>query len=50
MNWGSVLTTGGDLVFMGGTNDRMFQRSMPAAATSWEDEDQLQDHGAAVLL
>ena len=25
MNWGSVLTTGGDLVFMGGTNDRMFR-------------------------
>jgi alcohol dehydrogenase (cytochrome c) len=25
MNWGSVLTTGGGLVFMGGTNDRMFR-------------------------
>ena len=25
MNWGSVLTTAGSLVFMGGTNDRMFR-------------------------
>ena len=25
MNWGSVLTTGGGLVFNGGTNDRMFR-------------------------
>jgi alcohol dehydrogenase (cytochrome c) len=25
MNWGPVLTTAGDLVFMGGTNDRMFR-------------------------
>ncbi len=25
MNWGSVLTTAGGLVFMGGTNDRMFR-------------------------
>ncbi|MGH6895701.1 MAG: PQQ-dependent dehydrogenase, methanol/ethanol family [Geminicoccaceae bacterium] len=25
MNWGSILTTGGGLVFNGGTNDRMFR-------------------------
>ena len=25
MNWGSVLATAGNLVFMGGTNDRMFR-------------------------
>ena len=25
MNWGSVLTTGGGLLFAGGTNDRMFR-------------------------
>lgn len=25
MNWGSVLTTAGDLVFSGGTNDREFR-------------------------
>jgi alcohol dehydrogenase (cytochrome c) len=25
MNWGPVLTTGGNLVFLGGTNDRMFR-------------------------
>jgi alcohol dehydrogenase (cytochrome c) len=25
MNWGPVLTTGGDLVFVGGTNDRYFR-------------------------
>jgi alcohol dehydrogenase (cytochrome c) len=25
MNWGSVLTTAGDLVFAGGTNDRQFR-------------------------
>ena len=25
MNWGSVLTTAGNLVFLGGTNDRMFR-------------------------
>ncbi len=25
MNWGSVLTTAGDLLFMGGTNDRYFR-------------------------
>jgi len=25
MNWGPVLTTGGGLVFLGGTNDRMFR-------------------------
>ena len=25
MNWGSILTTGGGLVFTGGTNDRMFR-------------------------
>jgi alcohol dehydrogenase (cytochrome c) len=25
MNWGSVLTTASDLIFMGGTNDRMFR-------------------------
>ena len=25
MNWGSLLTTGGGLVFNGGTNDRMFR-------------------------
>jgi len=25
MNWGSVLTTAGDVVFAGGTNDRQFR-------------------------
>ena len=45
MNWGSVLTTGGDLVFMGGTNDRMF-RAFDARTGRHpvEGEDQLRDH------
>ena len=48
MNWGSLLTTGGGLVFNGGTNDRMF-RAFDARSGEqlWSFKTNL-DHGAAV--
>ena len=51
MNWGSVLTTGGGLVFKGGTNDRMFRAfDARTGEHAVAVQDQLRDHGAAVVL
>ena len=51
MIWGSVLTTGGGLVFVGGTNDRKF-RALDAKTGQvlWEIDDQLRHYRSAVLL
>ena len=48
MNWGSLLTTGGGLVFNGGTNDRMFRAFDARIGEQLWQFGQLGDHGAAV--
>ena len=49
MNWGSLLTTGGGLVFNGGTNDRMFRAFDARSGDSCGRSRPTWDHGAAVL-
>ena len=50
MNWGSLLTTGGGLVFNGGTNDRMFRAFDARTGEQRGSSRPTRDHGAAVVL